>query len=87
MTDKVKTILDKAATTASDFHKEMKAYGEVLIASAPIIEVTEEMNDLYWKAIKVPFESDLDTETLEHITGLIGSEGASDVRQWRSELE
>ena len=87
MSDKVKTIFDKAANTASDFHEEMKAYGEVLIASAPIIEVTEEMNDLYWKAIKVLVESDLDTETLEHITGLVGSEGASDVRQWRSDMK
>ena len=87
MTDKVKIILDKAATTASNFHKEMKAYGEVLIASAPMIEVTEEMNDLYLKALEVLFDSDLDTKTLEHITGLIGSEGASDLRQWRNDMK
>jgi hypothetical protein len=85
MTYKVKLILDKAEATASDFDEEMKAYREVLLPSAPLIEVTEEMSALYWKAIEVLVHSDFDTETLEHIADLIGSEGAGDVCKWRSD--
>ena len=87
MTDKVKAIIDKAATTARNFDEQMKAYREVFFASLPMIEVTEEMSELYWKAIKVRVESDFDTETLEHIVHLIGNEGAHRVRDVRSTLE
>ena len=65
----------------------MKTYRKVLFASMPMIEVTEEMSELCWKAIEVLVKSDFDTETLEHIADLIGSEGARDVRERRSDME
>ena len=83
MTEAVRQILNDAKATSNKFESELAHTREILIASASVVEVTEEIDDLKNKAIQVLIESDLPVNNIVTAAELIGIEGPDIIRDFK----
>ena len=81
MTDAVKRILNEAHSASENFEYELAKLREVMIASASIVEVTEETENLKNKALEVLLNSDLPIHDIVTAAELIGIDGPDIIRE------